>query len=120
MLLPPDASITLAKSAAETSFHLVGDVLHYTYVVTNTGNVRLAGPVTVTDDKTTVTCPALSTIGNHDDFLDPGESLTCTATYTVKQSDIDAGKVTNTASALVGGTGSTEQSVTVPFVKLVS
>ena len=120
VLLPPDASITLTKSAAESSFHLVGDVLHYTYVVTNTGNVRLAGPVTVTDDKTTVTCPALSTIGNHDDFLDPGESLTCTATYTVKQSDIDAGKVTNTASALVGGTASTGQSVTVPFVKLAS
>ena len=118
VLLPPDASITLVKSAAEGSFHVVGDVLHYTYVVANTGNVRLAGPVTVTDDKTTVTCPALSTIGNHDDFLDPGESLTCTATYTVKQSDIDAGKVTNTASALVGGTGSSGGSVTVPFVKL--
>ena len=120
VLLPPDASITLTKSAAESSFHLVGDVLHYSYVVKNTGNVRLAGPVTVTDDKTTVTCPALSTIGNHDDFLDPGEALTCTATYTVKQSDIDAGKVTNAASALVGGTGSTGQNVTVPFVKLAS
>ena len=118
VLLPPDASITLAKSPAENSFHQVGDVLHYTYVVTNTGNVRLAGTVTVTDDKTTVTCPALSTIGNHDDFLDPGEALTCTATYTVKQSDIDAGKVTNTASALVGGTGSSGASVTVPFAKV--
>ena len=94
VLLPPDPSITLAKSAAEGSFHVVGDVLHYTYDVANTGNV-VCGPATVTDDRTTVTCPALSTVGNHDNFLDPGESVTCMATYTVKQSDIDAGKVTN-------------------------
>ena len=36
----------------------MGDVISYSYLVPNTGNVSLAGPVTVTDDKTTVTCPA--------------------------------------------------------------
>ena len=113
-------ALLLTKTAKESSYSAVGDVLHYSYVVKNTGNVRLAGPVTVTDDKTTVTCPALSTIGNQDGFLDPGESVTCTATYTVQQSDIDAGNVTNIASALAGGTTSNGQTVNVPFVKLAS
>ena len=48
-----------------------GDPVDWTYVVTNTGNVTLTG-ITVTDDQgVTVTCPQ--------DTLDPGESMTCTA-----------------------------------------
>ena len=32
-------------------------MITYTYMVTNTGNVTVLGPFTVTDDKVTVTCP---------------------------------------------------------------
>ena len=53
-------------------------MISYSYLVTNTRQRPLAGPVTVADDKATVTCPALSTVGNHDSFLDPGEAVTCT------------------------------------------
>ena len=77
----------------------VGQTISYSYLVTNTGNVPLAGPVTVADDKATVTCPAVSTVGNHDGFLDPGEAVTCTATYTITQADLNTGSVTNTAKA---------------------
>ena len=75
-------SLLLDKTASPLSADAVGDVISYTYLVRNNGNVRLAGPVTVADDKATVSCPALSTIGNHDGFLDPGESITLHAPAT--------------------------------------
>ena len=87
-------------------------------MVANTGTSSLAGPVTVTDDKATVTCPAVSTVGNRDGLLDPGEALTCTASYTVTQADLDAGKVTNTATASAAGTTSNPSSTTVTAVQV--
>ena len=99
----PVGSLSLVKTASPTTFAAVGDVIDYAYVVTNTGDVPLAGPVTVTDDKTIVTCPDLATIGDLDGDLDPGESVTCTASYTVTQADVDADGVTNTATAGAGG-----------------
>ena len=75
--------------------------------------MRLPGPVTVADDKATVTCPALSTVGNNDSFLDPGEAVTCTASYTITQADLNNRSVTNMAKASVGGTNSNEDKVTV-------
>ena len=83
----------------------------YSYLVTNTGNVQLAGPVTVADDKATVTCPALG-----DGFLDPAEAITCTACYSITQADLNSGSVTNVAKASAGGTDSNQDSETVTAV----
>ncbi|WP_427454228.1 DUF7507 domain-containing protein [Litorimonas sp. WD9-15] len=107
-LTPPETSetvdavqmpaLTLAKAAGETSFNAVGDILTYTYTVTNTGNV-LVSDITVTDDKiATVVCD-VAAIGNNDDNLDPTETVICTANYEVTQEDLDAGSVTNNAEA---------------------
>jgi uncharacterized repeat protein (TIGR01451 family) len=112
------AKLTLVKKADLEKFDAVGQVITYSYLVTNSGNVKLAGPVTVADDKATVTCPAVTTVGNLDGFLDPGESITCTAKYTVTQADLDAGLVTNIATASVsyddGTLKSNPATVTVP------
>jgi large repetitive protein len=105
--------LTLAKSVTETSYTLAGDVLHYSYLVTNSGAAPLAGPVTVADNKTTVTCPSVSTVGDLDAFLDPGESITCTATYTITGADVAALSVTNTATATAQGVNSNTDSRTV-------
>ena len=70
-------------------------MISYSYVVKNTGNVTLAGPVTVTDDKATVTCPAGG--------LAPLDSTICTASYTITQADLDSGSVKNTAQAHANG-----------------
>ncbi len=107
--------LTIAKSVTETSFLVAGDLLHYSYLVTNSGSAPLLGPVTVTDNKATVTCPAVSTVGDLDLYLDPGESLTCTAIYTVVPADTAAaaGFVTNTASASANSVTSNTDSRTI-------
>ncbi|HEY0951792.1 DUF11 domain-containing protein [Nocardioides sp.] len=69
-----------------------GDTITYSFKVTNTGNVTL-NPVTVTDPKLgAITCPTGA--------LAPGASVTCTPkSYTLLQSDVNAGKIENTATA---------------------
>ncbi len=81
----------LAKSGGP-AYQAVGDPVSYTYTLSNDGNVTLSAPYTVDDDKTTVTCSSTADLA-------PGASTTCTATYNVTQADIDAGQVTNVATA---------------------
>ena len=73
--------------------------------------------MTVADDKATVTCPNVNTVGNNDGFLDPGESITCTASYTITQADLNSGSVTNVATAHAGGTNSNQDTETVTAVQ---
>ncbi|HEY9420556.1 MAG TPA: IPTL-CTERM sorting domain-containing protein [Thermoanaerobaculia bacterium] len=113
--------LTIAKSVTETSFLMAGEVLHYSFLVTNSGFAALAGPVTVSDDKATdESCPVVNTLGDFDNFLDPGESVTCTATYTVTAADVAAGQVTNLASATADGVTSNTDSETVPLAVVLS
>jgi uncharacterized repeat protein (TIGR01451 family) len=96
-------SMTVVKSASPTDeeSYTVGQVVTYSFVVTNTGNVTITDP-TIDDSKfsgtgqlSPITCPAESAT------MAPAAVVTCTATYTLTQADVDAGKVTNTAT--VGG-----------------
>ncbi len=106
--------LTVVKNSAETYFTAAGNVLHYSFLVTNSGFAPLLGPVTVTDDKTTdETCPAVETVGDFDNYLDPGESIVCTATYSVLAADVTARSVTNLAFASVSGTDSNVASKTI-------
>ena len=110
----PEPELTLDKSADVTTYAAVDDVITYTFSVENTGNVALTGPVTIDDDLTDdETCPALTTIGDNDADLDPGEILECSATYTITQADLDAGSVENAATAEADGTTSNEDTETV-------
>lgn len=105
--------LTIVKATTSTSFSAAGVAIPYTYAVTNSGNTTLTTAITVTDDKiASVTCPALPAGG-----LLPGQSITCNGTYTTTQADVDAGGITNTASATSGSTASTTVSVTVPAVQ---
>ena len=105
--------LTLTKTPTPTTYSAVGQTINYSYLVKNEGNQRLAGPVTVTDDKSTVTCPNVNTVGNLDAFLDPGEQIACTASHTITQADLDAGSITNKATASASGTSSNEATATV-------
>ena len=82
--------------ASPTSYSAVGQQLTYDLVATNTGNVTLTG-VSVTDpnaDPGSIVCVPAAPV-----TLAPGASTTCAATHTVTQADLDAGSVTNTATA---------------------
>jgi len=96
-------------------FDSLGDIIKYNYIVTNTGTQALAGPVVITDNIATVTCPELSTVGNQNNSLDPTESITCSGTYNIAQAALDAHTVTNvvTASAAGGSAVSAQSGVTV-------
>ncbi|MGB8816963.1 MAG: hypothetical protein WCC66_03485, partial [Rhizobiaceae bacterium] len=103
-------SMSVAKTAVTVNFLNIGDLVSYEYLVTNTGNVTLTDPVTVSDNRVTpVNCPALPLGG-----LAPGATLTCTADYHLVLEDLDIGSVTNLASATSGPTTSPQTSETVP------
>ena len=83
-------ALTIVKSASPTTYSTVGDLITYTYNVTNSGNVNITGPINVTDS-------ILGTVNITAGDLIPGQSVTGTANYTITQDDINAGSVTNTA-----------------------
>ncbi len=85
--------LTLLKTASPTVYTSVGNIINYSYKLTNNGNVNLQAPFAVADNKTSVICPALPTT------LTPGASITCSAIYVITQADMNAGSVTNIAQA---------------------
>ncbi len=108
--------ISLQKTADVSIYGYVGQVISYSFLVTNTGNAVLTGPVVISDNLTSnESCPALSTIGDLDNFFDPGESIVCSATYTIVQADADSGSVTNVATASAGGATSAPDDVTITY-----
>jgi len=102
----------VAQNSGET-FNTVGQTINYNYSITNTGQTVLPGPLLIADDRMTVTCPALTSIGNLDESLDPNETITCPHSYNITQADLSAGSVTNTATAIIGGITSNPVTVTV-------
>ena len=109
-------ALELRKRATPTTYQAVDEVISYSYRVTNSGNVRLAGPVRVDDDQVSVDCPAVTSVGDGDTYLDPGEELVCSASHSVTQADLDRGSITNTATATADGTTSDRDTVTVDAV----
>ena len=111
------ASLALTKVATPTTYSAVGAQITYNYTVTTTGNVAL-GPAqfTVSDDHigsplgTAFNCGAAATT------LAPNATVTCSATYTITQADLNAGSVTNHATASGGGVTSPQVSATATAV----
>jgi uncharacterized repeat protein (TIGR01451 family) len=94
----PDPVLSFTKTASAQKVTKAGQVLTYTFTVTNVGNVDINDPEvnegTFTGHGTlsAVTCP-------DDSMLAPGEAMTCTATYTVDAADLTGGTLSNTATA---------------------
>jgi uncharacterized repeat protein (TIGR01451 family) len=94
------ASLSLVKSTTSTGYTAAGQVIPFTYVVTNTGTISLTevfvtDATTPADGDTTidVTCP--DTLEN----LAPEQSETCNGSYTTTAADVTNGSVTNDATA---------------------
>ncbi len=89
----------------------VGEVITYSLMVTNTGNIALLN-VTLSDPSlASFNCPS----GHPISSLAPGASETCTGSYAITQADIDAGFRENSASVLADpGIGGAPQQAQVP------
>ncbi|WP_426564988.1 DUF7507 domain-containing protein [Angustibacter sp. McL0619] len=103
-------ALSVVKTAAPTTVNGAGQRVTYSFVVTNRGNVTITG-VSIADSfsgpagpPATPVCPNTT--------LPPGGSLTCTASYTATQADVDNGRIENTATA--SGTDPNGGSVTAP------
>jgi uncharacterized repeat protein (TIGR01451 family) len=115
--VPSGPAVSIVKSVTPAQVHKAGDVLTYQFTVTNTGTVTLTG-VMVTDTQAAPSGPLDGPVNCPDTTLAPGASVTCTATYTVTQADIDHGSVADTATAT--GTPPTGPAVTSPDVSLTA
>ncbi len=113
--LAPTGSLTLIKTASDPADNDsngvdVGDVITYTYVATNSGNVTLTN-VSIAETQAdftgtgTLPSPVYASGGSDQDSdsatddLAVGESVTWTATYALTQADVNAGFVENQAKA---------------------
>ncbi len=90
-LLTQAPKVELVKTSTLPANAEVGDVITYTFVVTNTGNVTLTD-LSVSDSKVSGSIVLGKTT------LAPGETTTGTRNYTLKDTDFEVGLVTNTAT----------------------
>ncbi|WP_203995144.1 beta strand repeat-containing protein, partial [Sphaerisporangium rufum] len=95
--IPSLPHVELLKTAFPSSLTAAGQVITYSFRVTNTGNTTLTG-VTVADvafsgtgTPPVITCPVTT--------LTPGQVVTCTGTYVVTQEDVNSGALIDTALA---------------------
>lgn len=117
--LAQSPSIELIKTGSHNDgnrgYASVGDVVTYTFTITNTGNVTLTG-VTLTDPRISGAISGMPIAS-----LAPGATVTRTATYALTQLDINAGSVANTATVTgqppVGGPVTDDGSTTVRLVQ---
>ena len=96
----PPAILKLTKTANPVTYDQVGQIITYTYVITNSG-VNTLGPaqfiVTDAGFSTPINCGAATTT------LAQNATVTCTAIYTITQANLDAGSVATSATASGGG-----------------
>jgi hypothetical protein len=90
IVLHRQPGIQLDKVASPTQYARPGQLITYTYTVTNTGAVPLFH-ITLTDDKLgAITCPKST--------LYPGKWMTCQGTHTTTWADVKAGQIANSAT----------------------
>ena len=83
--------LDILKSALNSNFAAVGEILDFEITVTNIGNVTISNIVVDDPLIPSLSCPV--------NVLAPTAELICTGSYAVTQVNIDAGQVDNTASA---------------------
>ena len=97
-----------------------GDTVNYSFTLTNSGNVPLT-TVALADPLSGLSPISYGTWPGTSGTLARGQSVNATAHYVLKQSDVDAGKVTNTATATAtpptGAAVSSSSTYTLPITR---
>jgi len=112
--------ITITKASQAENFTAVGDLVNYSFNVTNSGNVLLSD-IEISDpivDQGTISCVLAIPFS-----LAPGQQTTCEATRTVTEDNVSATQIVNTASITAMDTADNavdaiSNSVTVPLLKI--
>ena len=88
-----DPHITIITTAGVAYYTKAGNVIPYTFLVTNTGNVTLTNVIVTSYLKglSKITCPLTT--------LTVNQTMACTATYLTTGHDVKAGSVNNVAVA---------------------
>ena len=104
-------AMTVDKTSTTSSVTLVGQVVTYSFLVTNTGNVPLSG-ITLTDPKVaSINCNGQTTLA-------VGQSMTCSGSHTVTQAEMTAGgNLVNTVTAVSDQTLPTTDTNTIPITQ---
>ncbi len=127
--IPPQPAIEVDKTAGtvqdlDGNGVDAGDTITYTYQITNTGDVSLRNVVLSDDKLGALSLAGLTGLSDEDgdgqaDDLAVGASVTATATATLTQAQVNAGSLTNVATATgtpqVGAPVSDDDTVTVTF-----
>ena len=100
---PITKTLTLTATANPSTYNQLGQVITYTYEIKNSGNATL-GPAQFTVTNSHISTTPLN-CGTLDTTLAPGATVSCTATYSITQTDLNANSVTNIATASGGGAG---------------
>ena len=107
----PSIDIEKSQVLAQGATGRPGDVVDYTFTITNTGNITLRG-VTLADGQVGITGLGIAWPGEIG-VLAPGQSATATATYILTQADVDAGRITSPAVTTGDGAGTVVRDETV-------
>jgi len=105
-------ALALSKSADPDNYNYLDQVIIYTYEIKNSGNVTHRGEYFIHDDH----------IDNGNEFLcgsdvlPPNATITCTASYKIKATDLDTRSVINKAIAVL----KTTQSPSLPTPTLIA
>ena len=90
---PENPALSLSSSATPSTFSAQGQVISEDFVLTNTGNVTLDGPFTVTSDQGNdpVSCPGTGSLA-------VGASITCSASNFISNAEFNAGQSVTVAT----------------------
>ncbi len=115
--ITPTPAIHVVKSSTTTSITTAGQIVDYTFVVTNVGNIVLTG-ITVTDPMCNVGPTYDSGDTNSDGKLDLTEAWTYIGSHTVTQAEINAGgNLSNTVTADSNESGPDTDSLDIPIIQ---
>jgi uncharacterized repeat protein (TIGR01451 family) len=98
--------LNISVSPSSATYSAAGEVITYTYTLTNTGSADLTTPHVINDSLgvSNLSCPNSS--------IPPTQSITCTSTYTITQADMNNGSVASTVNGSSGGLASVNTATT--------
>ncbi|MCC7116997.1 MAG: LysM peptidoglycan-binding domain-containing protein [Anaerolineales bacterium] len=105
-----------AQTDPAIQYNTVGQIVKYNFTIKVNRNDSVNVPPNISIPGLALNCPPINTVGNLDDRLDAGESITCTAEYALTQDDLNRGSLASQFTANVYSVNSNQSSVTITTV----